>query len=116
MLIYPKKRSKKSLSYATRPGTAFRCQDKIWVASEVFCECKRHFVSIVKPMPQEKMLIILDGCSSHNLSEADIEIIRRHGVVMLLQPSHRTQRMQPPDITFFKDIDCLYGISHCNEA
>jgi hypothetical protein len=65
MLIYLRKRMKDTLSYGAPPGTAFHCQDRGWMNSEVFCEWMRHFISIVKPLPQEQVLLILDGHSSH---------------------------------------------------
>jgi hypothetical protein len=55
-------------------------------------------------MPQENMLLILDGHSSHTLSLAPIEIPGKHGVVMLSLPSHTTHRMQPLDVAFFKTL------------
>jgi hypothetical protein len=69
----------KRLSYGATPGLVFRCQD----GSEVLCEWKRHFISVVKPMSQEKVLLILDGQSRHTLSLAAIEILRKQRVVML---------------------------------
>jgi hypothetical protein len=66
--------------YGTPPGTDFRCQDKSWMDSEVFCEWKRHFISVVKPMPQEKGLLILDGQSTHTLSLATIAVPHKYGM------------------------------------
>jgi hypothetical protein len=70
VLIYPRKRMMESLSYRATPGNVFRCQDKSWMDSEVFCEWKRHFIAFMKPTPQEKVLPISDRHSSHNLSLA----------------------------------------------
>jgi hypothetical protein len=95
MLIYPTKRMKESLSRRVHPGTVFRCQDKSWMDYEVFCQLKCHFISTVKPIPQEKLLIISDGHSSYALSLAAIEISCKHAVVMLWLLSHSTHRMQP---------------------
>jgi hypothetical protein len=46
MLVYPRKRMKESFSYGAPPGTVFRCQDRDWMDSEVFCEWMRHFISV----------------------------------------------------------------------
>jgi hypothetical protein len=80
VLIYPKKKMKESFPYGAPTGTVFRCQDKSWMDSEVFCEWKRHFFSDVKLIPQENMLLISDGHSSLSLSLATTEIPRKHGV------------------------------------
>jgi hypothetical protein len=51
--------------------------------SELFCEWKRHFISVVKLMTQENVLLNLDGHRSHILWVANIEIPHKYGVVML---------------------------------
>jgi hypothetical protein len=48
----------------------------------------RHFISAVKPTPQEKVLLILDGQNSHTQNLAAIEITPKHGVFMLLLLPH----------------------------
>jgi hypothetical protein len=64
----------------------------------------------VKPMPQEKMLLILDGHGLHTLSLAAIEVPSKAEIVTLRHPSHSTHRMQPLDVTFFK-IFCTHMAS-----
>jgi hypothetical protein len=56
---------KDSLSYGAYPGNDFHCRDKCRMDSEEFCERERHYISVVKPMPQEKFLLNLDEHSSH---------------------------------------------------
>jgi hypothetical protein len=56
--------------------------------SEVFCEWKLRFFSVVKPIPEEKVLLLLDGQSSNTLSLDAIEVPHEHGVVMLSLSSH----------------------------
>jgi hypothetical protein len=64
MLIYSSKRMKSSSFVWSTPRHFFRCQNKLWMDSEVFCEWKCHFIPAVKPMPQEKVLLILDSRQS----------------------------------------------------
>lgn len=109
MLIYPRKRMKESLSFGAPPGTIFCCQDKGWMNAEVFRHWIEHFVAVVKPSTQEKVLLILDGHSSHTQSLAAIEVARRHGIIMLSLPSHCTHRMQPLDVAFFKPLNTYFG-------
>jgi hypothetical protein len=111
MLIYPRKRMKDSLSYGAPPGTVFHFQAKGWMESEMFCQWMRHFFSVVKPMPHEQVLLILDGHSSHTQSLAAIEIARKNGVVMLSLSSHSTHRMQRPDVTFFKLLNMFMSLA-----
>jgi hypothetical protein len=107
--IYLVRKIKDTLSYGTPPATIFRCRDKGRMDSEELCEWKCHYISVVKPMPQEKILLNLAGHSSHTQNLAAIEIARKHGVVM---PSHSTHRMQLPDVTFSRPLNTyVHGIS-----
>ncbi|XP_069680594.1 uncharacterized protein [Periplaneta americana] len=105
MLIYAKKKMMESLTFGAPPNTIFRCQDKGWMDSDTFCEWIRHFIRTVKPSPQEKVLLILDGHSSHTQSLKAIEICRQYGVIMLSLPSHCTHHLQPLDVSFFKPLN-----------
>jgi hypothetical protein len=58
-------------------------------------------------------LLILDGNCSHTLDLAVIEIPRKHGIFTLSLPSH-SMHVQPLDVTCFKDIEYVYGISDRN--
>lgn len=105
MLIYARKKMMESLTFGAPPNTIFRCQDKGWMDSDTFCEWIRHFIRTVKPSPQEKVLLILDGHSSHTQSLKAIEICRQYGVIMLSLPSHCTHRLQPLHVSFFKPLN-----------
>ncbi|KAJ4427131.1 hypothetical protein ANN_24747 [Periplaneta americana] len=105
MLIYARKKMMESLTFGAPPNTIFRCQDKGWMDSDTFCEWIRHFIRTVKPSSQEKVLLILDGHSSHTQSLKAIEICRQYGVIMLSLPSHCTHRLQPLDVSFFKPLN-----------
>ncbi|KAJ4433630.1 hypothetical protein ANN_15940 [Periplaneta americana] len=94
-----------SLTFGAPPNTIFRCQDKGWMDSDTFCEWIRHFIRTVKPSPEEKVLLILDGHSSLTQSLKAIEICRQYGVIMLSLPSHCTHRLQPLHVSFFKPLN-----------
>jgi hypothetical protein len=68
-----------------------------WI--QLFCEWKRHFISVVKPIPQEKVLLIIDGHSSHTLSLTAIEIARKHGAVISQHASNAASRYHGPPLT-----------------
>ncbi|XP_069705676.1 uncharacterized protein [Periplaneta americana] len=105
MLIYARKKLMESLTFGAPPNTIFRCQDKGWMDSDTFCEWIRHFIRTVKPSPQERVLLILDGHSSHTQSLKAIEICRQYGVIMLSLPSHCMHRLQSLDVSFFKPLN-----------
>ncbi|KAJ4442919.1 hypothetical protein ANN_04515 [Periplaneta americana] len=105
ILIYARKKMMESLTFGAPPNTIFRCQDKGWMDSDTFCEWIRHFIRTVKPSPEEKVLLILDGHSSHTQSLKAIEICRQFGVIVLSLPSHCTHRLQPLHVSFFKPLN-----------
>ncbi|KAJ4444462.1 hypothetical protein ANN_06254, partial [Periplaneta americana] len=105
MLIYARKKMMESLTFGAPPNTIFRCQDKGWMDSDTFCEWIRHFIRTVKPSPEEKVLLILDGHSSHTQSLKAIEICRQYGVIMLSLLSHCTHRLQALHVSFFKPLN-----------
>lgn len=41
------------------------CQENGWMNSEIFLKWLKHFVQHVKPSVENKVLLILDGHSSH---------------------------------------------------
>jgi hypothetical protein len=104
----PGKNEWRTASHTKHPQALFsHCQDKGWMDFEVFCEWMHRFISVVKPMPKEQVLLILDGHSSHTQSLAAVEIDCKHDVVMSL-PYHSTHRMQPLDVTFFKPLNTCH--------
>ncbi|XP_063241264.1 tigger transposable element-derived protein 6-like [Bacillus rossius redtenbacheri] len=108
MLIYAKKRMKDSLAFGAPSGTIFSCQDKGCMTADVFTEWMSHFIRNVKPSVTEKVLLILDGHSSHTQSLHAIDLARKNGVIMLSLPSHCTHRLQPLDLAFFKPLNTYY--------
>ena len=110
MLIFKRKRMADSLKVDAPFGTIFACTDSGWIDSKVFVEWLRHFIANVKPSPQNKVLLLLDGHTSHSKNREAIVLARQHGVVMLSFPSHTTHRLQPLDVTFFKSLKNVYNI------
>ncbi|KAK7479750.1 hypothetical protein BaRGS_00029026 [Batillaria attramentaria] len=71
------------------------------MTQEKFLEWLQHFINTVRPSVENKVLLILDGHSSHTGSLAAIDLARENGVVMLCLPPHTTNKLQPLDISFF---------------
>ncbi|KAJ8866109.1 hypothetical protein PR048_033633 [Dryococelus australis] len=68
MLIHARKIMKDSSVFGAPSGTILGCQDKDWVTADVFTEWMSHFIRYVKPSVTEKVVLILDGHSSHTRS------------------------------------------------
>ncbi|KAK7480342.1 hypothetical protein BaRGS_00028389 [Batillaria attramentaria] len=74
------------------------------MTQEKFLEWLQHFINTVRPSVENKVLLILDGHSSHTGSLAAIDLARENGVVMLCLPPHTTNKLQPLDISFFRPL------------
>ncbi|KAG5891534.1 hypothetical protein JTB14_012591 [Gonioctena quinquepunctata] len=83
MLIFARKRMMDSLTYGAPPGSSFKCQDKGWMDAAGFYHWLDHFIKYAKPSKENKVLIVLDGHSSHTQSMNALELARDHGVIML---------------------------------
>lgn len=60
----------------------------------------KHFVEYSHASPEHKVILIMDGHSSHKNVEA-VEYAKANGVIMLILPPHTTHNMQPLDVSVF---------------
>jgi hypothetical protein len=58
----------------------------------------KHFIATVKPSKDEKVLILVDGHSTH--TENLKALARENGVLLLSIPAHTTHQLEPLDISF----------------
>jgi len=110
LLIFKRKRMTDSLKEGAPNGTVFACTDSGWIDLDVFVQWFQHFIQCVKPSPQNKHLLILDGHCSHSKNLEAIKLARENGVVILSFPAHTTHRLQPLDVTVFKSFKTWYNI------
>jgi len=106
-IIFPRKRWKAELGDGSPLGTLHLCQESGWMTSELFKQWLEHFVSFAHPSTENKVLLLLDGHSSHKSYEA-ISYARQHGVVIMCFPAHCTHRLQPLDCSFFGPLKGYY--------
>ena len=109
MVIYPRKRLKLELTEGAPAGSVFHCQENGWINTELFSTWLEHFISIVHPSLNDKVLLILDGHASHTQNIAALSRAREVGILMLSLPPHCTHRLQPLDLTFFKPLSTFYN-------
>ncbi|XP_065639643.1 uncharacterized protein LOC136072367 [Hydra vulgaris] len=101
--------------HSTPPLTVFGCSDTGWITKDLFTLWISHFISsfCLKPFAenpeQKKVLLILDGHSTHTKNLETLVLSRDHGVVMLSLPSHTTHRLQPLDRSFFQALNSKYN-------
>ena len=105
-VIFPRKRWKPELGDSGPPGTLNLCQENGWMTGELFQEWLKHFVTYAAPSPDNKVLLLLDGHSSHKNYEA-VKYAREKGVILMCFPPHCTHRLQPLDVVFLRTAQNL---------
>ena len=67
-----------------------------------------HFVEAVQPSHRtDKMLLILDGYSSHTKNTKVVDKARNNNIVIVSLPSHCM--LQPFDVSVFKSVNANYN-------
>lgn len=106
-LIFPRKNWKSELIDGAPVGSIGIAQETGWMTGEVFLRWLNHFASFVKPTIENKVLLIVDGHSSHK--QLDVVVYaKENGIVMLCLPPHCTHRLQPLDIAFYGPLKSYY--------
>lgn len=108
MLIFKRKRMVDILLRGSPPGSVGACSENGWITNELFVKWLDHFIKHVKPSLNNRVLLILDGHSSHKSLSA-IELARSNGIVMICLPPHTTHKMQPLDRTIYGPLKTSYN-------
>lgn len=107
-LIFPRKTFNANLYDGAPPGTLKLYQDTGYMTGELFVQWMNHFINYVETSLTNKVLLLLDGHSSHKTVDA-LELAKKSGVVLLCLPPHCTHRLQPLDIGIFGPLDVYYN-------
>ena len=110
MMIFPRVRMKPELLDGSPPGTVGYASKGGWINAELF-ECwVDHFIKVVQPTHRaSKVLLILDGHSSHTKNVRLIEKAKANNIIIISLPSHCTHRLQPLDVSVFKSVNSNYN-------
>lgn len=109
MLIFKRARSKDELMDGAPPGTVFAFNpDSGYINKELFVQYLQHFINTVKPSNDHKVLLLLDGHTTHTRNPEALDLARDCGVILLSLPGHTTHRLQPLDVSFFKPLNTYY--------
>ena len=111
-IIFPRKKMNDRLMRDTPPGSVGAVSDSGWSDSQIFLSWLEHFIKNVKPSVNEKVLLLLDGHSSHKTLAA--ELARANGIILLCFPPHTTHKLQPLDVSFFFPLKQAYN-SECDK-
>ena len=103
-ILFKGMRMPRDLQDGAPPGSMVTCNESGWMTQETFCDWMKHFIACVKPSKEKKVLLILDGHTSHTKNLDAINIAREHGVILLSLPPHCSHKMQPLDVCFFRPL------------
>ncbi|KAE9523029.1 hypothetical protein AGLY_016660 [Aphis glycines] len=86
------------------PGTTYAATTNGWMEKEVFYNYfEKSFIKSTNPTPENPVLLIYDGHSSHvDLKLIDTAI--KNNVTIMLLPPHSSHLLQPLDLAVFKSI------------
>ena len=107
-IIFPRKRWKRELGDNGPPGTLNLCQENGWMTGQNFHEWLKHFVTYAAPTSDNKVLLLIDGHSSHKYYEA-VRFARENGVILMCFPPHCTHRLQPLDVVFYGPLKTYFN-------
>lgn len=107
-IIFPRKRFNPDLYDGAPIGTLKLYNESGYMTSDLFLKWIEHFIEHVRPTPEKKALLILDGHSSHKSYQA-LQLAKENSVVLLCLPAHCTHHLQPLDVAFFGPLHKYYN-------
>ncbi|KAB0801682.1 hypothetical protein PPYR_03868 [Photinus pyralis] len=108
MIIFKRKRMANELMIGSLPGSIVTISDSGYINSELFVQWLQHFIKTIKPTIDNKVLLLLDGHTTHSKNLKALELAKENGVVILQLPGHTTHRLQPLDVSFFKPMESYF--------
>lgn len=113
MIIFKRLRMHPSLKIGASPGAIVEISETGYINTQLFIQWLKHFIAYVKPSAEEKVLLVLDGHTTHSKNLEAITLARTHGVILLQLPGHTTHRLQPLDVAVFKPLQTYYDEVLC---
>ncbi|XP_011706310.1 PREDICTED: uncharacterized protein LOC105461511, partial [Wasmannia auropunctata] len=95
--IFKRKRIASHLGNGAPAGSIIEIADHGFITSELFIKRLQHFIDFVKPTADKKVLLLLDGHTTHSKNLDALKLARANGVIQLQLPGHTTHRLQPLD-------------------
>lgn len=106
--LFPRQRMNPLFMRGCSPGAAGFANGSGWMDSEHFLKYLDHFINHAKPLPNKKILLILDNHNSHRTLAA-INKARENNIIMVSLPPHTSHRLQPLDCTVFGTLKHQYA-------
>lgn len=90
------------------PGAWGVCSESSWITSELFLQWFKEFVRFSGATVDRKVLLLLDGHSTHTQNIDLINEARSNGVIILYFPPHTTHRLQVANVAFMRPLSTFY--------
>ena len=101
MFVIPRVRYNEELTRGAPENSIFNFNKSGWMTTDIFYIWFDHFIMYSKPHPhQNRILLILDGHSTHIKNIDLINKARHVGVDIICLPPHTTHRLQPLDVAY----------------
>lgn len=107
-IIFPRKNMKQELLDHAPPGCVGFPQESGWMTGQVFLLWLNHFIKFAKPSAERKILLLLDGHSSHKSLDV-LEFAKKNNIILFCFPPHCTHRVQPLDVAFYGPLTTYYN-------
>ncbi|GLV44537.1 hypothetical protein CBL_12116 [Carabus blaptoides fortunei] len=108
MIIFKRKKSHPDLKIGAPPTSIVTISDTGYINSDLFVEWLKHFQKHINCNVGNKVLLLLDGHTTHSKNLQACEFARKNGIVLLQLPGHTTHRLQPLDIAFFGPLQTYF--------
>lgn len=93
MLIFKRMRMNDELKVGAPPGSLVEVSESEYITSSLFLKWLKSFINVVKPTTEKKVILVLDGHTTHSKNLEAIDLAREHGVIIL-------QLLETPHIEF----------------
>ena len=108
MFIYKRKRIAPQLGNGAPADSLIEISDHSFITSELFVKWLQHFIDFVKPSTDNKVLLLLDGHTTHTKNSDALKLARANGIILVQLPAHTTHRLQPLDVGVFGPMQQYY--------
>lgn len=109
-LIFPRIRKQHTFELGLLPGSSVYNNGSGWMTTEIFLEWFKCFVKFSGATRNNKVLLLLDGHTTHTKNVELIDYARENGVILLCFPPHCSHRLQPLDVAFMKPLSSYYEV------
>lgn len=101
MIIFKRKKWSDDLKVGAPSGSLVTISETGYINSELFLQWLKHFCSYILCSKEKKILLLLDGHTTHSKNLEAVDYARENGIILLQLPGHTTHRLQPLDVSIF---------------